>query len=239
VLVSILIPCRDEEEALPPLASELARLPQILGPEHFPEVVLIDDGSRDGTLARLFAAADALWIPVRVLALDAPSGIGPAIVEGARLAAGELVATMDADLAYPLEDLRRLVDLVAAGAGVATASPWTPGGRARIPLHRRLLSQAVSALYHLRFRSGPRLPHTLTCGFRVWRRELLLRCLPRERGFAATAEMLLRAAEAGASIAELASELRPRRHGRSKMKLWPTVARHLRLLLLRPGPPPP
>ena len=52
--------------------------------------------------------------------------------------------------------------------------------------------------------------HTFTCGFRAWRKDAFLGCLPREDGFAATAEMLLRALRSRRRVVEVPSTLRAR-----------------------------
>lgn len=232
MLVSLIIPCFNEREGLAPLLRELEKLPRILAPDHFPEVILVDDGSTDGTGRGLFALADALWFPVRVLSLDCNRGIGAAIREGASLAAGEVVATCDADLAYPLEDLRRLVDCIANGADVSTASPWTRGGgQSGLPFHRLALSRLASAMYRIRFGRGAGGLGTFTCGFRAYRASILETVLPVRPGFAATAEMLVRAVRNRLAIAEVPSALRVRTTGVSKMKIGRTLRGHLGLLL--------
>lgn len=235
MLVSVVIPCFNEREGLATLLAELMKLPQILAPDHFPEVILVNDGSTDDTERGLFALADALWFPVRVVSLDRNRGIGVAIREGASLAAGEVVATCDADLAYPLEDLRLLVDCIADGADVSTASPWTRGGsQSGLPLHRVVLSRLASGVYRLRFGRGARGVRTFTCGFRAYRAGVLEDVLPVRPGFAATAEMLVRAARKRLAIAEVPSELRVRTTGVSKMRLGRTLWGHLGLLLAGP-----
>lgn len=235
MLVTFLIPCHDEKDALPLLFDLLQDLPRIVGPGRFPEVLFVDDGSTDGTADLLQAIASRLWIPARVLALEPNRGIGAAIREGARLAAGAIVVTYDADRPYPIEDARGLVDAVAAGHDVATASPWHPaGGADGVGVHRTFLSKAVSLLYRLRLGGRARGLHTFTCGFRAYRTATLLAALPRADGFVSTAEILLRALANGARVTELPSRLRVRTEGRSKLKSLRTALAHVRLLLTVP-----
>jgi hypothetical protein len=78
---------------------------------------------------------------------------------------------------------------------------------------------------------------TFTCGFRAWRREAALRCLPASDGFPAAAEMLGRALLQGFKVVEHPSVLTTRKEGRSKMRTFRALLGHLgtlcRLLFLR------
>jgi dolichol-phosphate mannosyltransferase len=234
LLVSVVIPCHDEIDALPALFAALRELPRLLSPS-FPEVVLVDDGSTDGTVHALQDFASNVFFPCKVLGLSPCRGIGNAMREAAALVAGEVVVTYDADRPYPLEDALRLVGAVAAGADVATASPYVAGGGAGgVPAGRLALSRLASLLYRVRLGRGAAGIHTFTCGFRAWRKAAFLASLPAEDGFAATAEMLLRAIRAGRVAAEVPSTLRPREAGASKMRAVPVALRHLGLLLRGP-----
>ncbi len=239
MFVSVLIPCFNEIEALPALFEELRRLPAILAP-HFPDLVFVDDGSSDATIERLYEFAESVPFPCRVLGLSPNCGIGAAIREGGRLVAGEAIVTYDADRAYPLEDARRLLAAIESGADVATATPFGAGAAFEEDAPRRkFFSVAASLAYRLRTAFRNQGVRCFTCGFRAWRRETFLHCLPSRDGFPATAEMLLAALKRGARAVELPSRLRKREAGVSKMKLAETVAGHLGLLIGGPHPAPP
>ena len=104
--LSVIVPCLNEELNLPELTDRLLKVFERGG---FPgEVVLVDDGSTDGTAAvirRLEAGH-----PGAVLGVFHPQnrGIAAAWKSGAAAAHGKLVATIDADLQYQPEDLLRL-----------------------------------------------------------------------------------------------------------------------------------
>jgi glycosyltransferase involved in cell wall biosynthesis len=237
LLVSLVIPCHDEIESLPALFGELRRLPEIIHPS-YPEIVFIDDGSTDGTVTALQDFAASVFFSCRVLGLKPCQGIGNALREAAALVIGDVVVTYDADRPYPIEDARALVAAVARGADLATASPWAPGGSAEhVPFRRRVLSRAASFVHRLSVLGRTQGVHTFTCGFRAWRKEAFLASLPSEDGFAATAEMILRALRARLVVAELPSTLRPREAGKSKLRPLPVALRHLRLLMPRRGRP--
>jgi phenylacetate-CoA ligase len=104
--LSVIVPCLDEELNLPELTQRLIHTFDVGG--FVGEVVLVDDGSTDGT-ARVIKAMTAAH-PRRVVGVFHPKnlGIAEAWKSGARASSGKVVATIDADLQYQPEDLLRL-----------------------------------------------------------------------------------------------------------------------------------
>lgn len=105
------------------------------------EVVVADDGSPDATAERA-AAAGAV-----VVRLDANRGKGAAVRAGMLRATGRTIAFTDADLAYPPEQLRRLLESVEEGWDVAVGNRWHPDSEALA--RPSLLRQASSRLFNL------------------------------------------------------------------------------------------
>ncbi|MGH3110225.1 MAG: glycosyltransferase, partial [Gaiellaceae bacterium] len=95
---SVVIPLRDEEEVLPALASRLETALDGLGGTW--EVILVDDGSRDGTygLAVELHGRDPRF---KVVRLSRGFGHQIALSAGLDLARGHAVLTMDGDLQHP------------------------------------------------------------------------------------------------------------------------------------------
>jgi dolichol-phosphate mannosyltransferase len=125
VRLSVVIPTRNE-------AGNIAALRQALdnaleGIVY--EVVVVDDSNDLETrpILRTTAAADARW---RVLERGPAeqTGLGSAVVAGIAMARGAAVCVMDGDLQHPPEIVPRLLAAVEAGAGVAVASRYMPGG---------------------------------------------------------------------------------------------------------------
>jgi polyisoprenyl-phosphate glycosyltransferase len=104
--ISVVIPLRDEEEVLPLLAERLTGALDALGSSW--EVLLVDDGSRDGTygLAVELHGRDPRF---RVLRLSRTFGHQIALSAGLDLARGQAVITMDGDLQHPPEVVAELV----------------------------------------------------------------------------------------------------------------------------------
>ncbi|GMV08151.1 MAG: glycosyl transferase [Gemmatimonadota bacterium] len=105
--LSAVVPVYNSEGTLPALVDELARvLPDVA---HRWEVILVNDGSRDGSRAVLESLA-AGRPQVRVVDLARNFGQHAALLCGVRRATGELVVTLDDDLQHPPEEIPRLLE---------------------------------------------------------------------------------------------------------------------------------
>lgn len=157
-LVTVVIPARDEAGGLPGVltgvkaALEAARIQY--------EIVVVDDGSSDGTGEAARAAG------ARVLRNPFALGNGAAVKAGIRAARGDVVALMDADGQHDPADLPRL--LAALGEDWAMVVGARTGGFGA-GLHRGFANRVYAALAS--YVSGVRIPD-LTSGFRVVRRDV-------------------------------------------------------------------
>ncbi|MFI6519293.1 dolichyl-phosphate beta-glucosyltransferase [Spirillospora sp. NPDC050679] len=124
VELSVVIPVYDERERLPATLAAVRAALERSGSRW--EVLVCDDGSRDGTAALAHAAARR-DPRVRVLRSPVNRGKGHAVRRGVLASRGRLVLVTDADLATPLAELARL--RAALGQGYAAAI----GSRARLP----------------------------------------------------------------------------------------------------------
>ena len=219
---SIIVPFYNERESLPETLSRLGAV----AAESGWEVLFIDDGSTDGGAAYLKAAiADKPW--AHLITHEENLGLGAALKTGFAAAGGEIVCTTDSDCTYPPERLGELVEAVASGADIATASAWHPdaatgwGGRF-------FVSRSASWLHSLVL--GRRI-YTLTPLCRAYAAPVLRSLQPVSGGFGAGAELLIRASLAGYEIQEVPIELGVRRHDASRMSFFATVAEHLVLMV--------
>jgi len=156
------------------------------------------------------------------------SGVAAAILSGIRHAHTEIVCSIDCDCTY---DPHQLVDLIPAlepDVAMVTASPYHPSGRVlNVPRWRPFLSKNLSALYRRVCRHKL---WTYTSCFRVYRRSRVADLPVVEGGFLGITEMLGLLDRQGYKIVERPAVLEVRMLGRSKMKLFSTIAGHLRLL---------
>ncbi|MEZ6189062.1 MAG: glycosyltransferase family 2 protein [Planctomycetota bacterium] len=142
--LSLVVPAYDEAQRIEGTLEALARWRERAGPGRGAELVLVDDGSGDATLARLrgwaLGRAD-----VQILALP-HRGKGHAVRAGVLAARGARVAFVDADLATPLAELERLLRALER-ADVAIGSREGPGAvREHEPLYRHLLGRGFNRL---------------------------------------------------------------------------------------------
>ena len=118
MLLSLVIPVFDEEEALPCLFEAIRPVLDAMDCDH--EIIFIDDGSRDGT-REILATASKLDRRVKVLGFSRNFGHQAAITAGLDFASGDAVVVMDADLQDPPELLPEMVALYRQGFDVVSA----------------------------------------------------------------------------------------------------------------------
>jgi undecaprenyl-phosphate 4-deoxy-4-formamido-L-arabinose transferase len=113
---SVVVPVYNEEKNLPELLRRLTAVLDAAGNPY--ELVFVDDGSRDGSLAVLKEAAAARPDRVRVLELARNFGQHQAILAAFENVSGDVVVTLDADLQNPPEEIPKLLARVAEGYDV-------------------------------------------------------------------------------------------------------------------------
>ena len=131
-LLSILIPAYNEEEFLPVLLERVLAAPLPSGLEK--EVLVVDDGSADGTAKAALEAALRAPAQVRVLRHERNRGKGAAIRTALAEARGEFALIQDADLEYDPRDYPRLLEPLLEGRADAVY-----GTRFAVGLERRVL----------------------------------------------------------------------------------------------------
>ena len=112
-LISLVVPCYNEEEALPFLYAELCAVSASMSVASF-EFILVDDGSSDKTLDTLIALAKK-DSRVRYISFSRNFGKEAALLAGLRSSKGEYVAVLDADLQDPPSLLPSMYEAVTSG----------------------------------------------------------------------------------------------------------------------------
>ncbi len=165
--ISIIVPTYNEKDNVAPLVARIAKA--LSGQDY--EILLVDDNSTDGTIA----AAEALAprYPVRVLVRREEKGLATAVLHGLAHAEGQIIGVMDADLQHPPEVLPKLVEAIEAGADLAVASRYVPGGGCpQWGLVRRIISKVALNIAHLLLPSSRRVKDPMS-GFFMFRRDRL------------------------------------------------------------------
>ena len=183
-------------------------------------VLVVDDGSPDGT-GDLAESLKERW-PGRldVLHRTGPRGLGLAYIDGITRALksdADAIGQMDADLSHNPEHLPGLMGALADNDLVIGSRYLHGVSVVNWPLHRIALSAAANR--YIRAVTGLRVKDT-TSGYRVWRREALARIdVPNARGngYAFLTEMLYEAARLGLRIGEAPIVFVERQEGYSKV----------------------
>jgi dolichol-phosphate mannosyltransferase len=214
VSVLVIVPTYNERDNLPDL------VPAVLRHDGY-RMMIVDDGSPDGTGAVADDLARAWAGRVEVVHRTGIRGLGRSYVDGLQraLAAGapELICQMDADFSH---DPAYLPSLVAAAAShdLVIGSRYLHGTNIiNWPLHRIVLSRMANR--YVRAVTGLSV-RDCTSGFRCWRREALAR-IPLARvvseGYAFLVETLYEASRRGCRVGEVPIIFVERRVGQSKL----------------------
>lgn len=189
--------------------------------------ILVVDGSSDEETAVAATQGGA-----RVIRQRQP-GYGPAFREGIAAARGTYIVVIDADLSHDPAVMLRLWEH-RNEAGVVIASRYVPGGSTDMPLGRKILSQTLNALCHLVFSVPVR---DFSSAYRLYRREALATTDLRAKHFDVLEEVLVQLQAGRWKIREVPFEFKPRRRGRSNVRLltfgWSFLRTFLRLWRLR------
>ena len=214
--LSIVVPVKDEEANVGPLAEACRNGLGELYEQT--ELILVDDGSTDGSLARMkeLAAADPR---VRWLQFEANCGQSAALDAGFRTARGELVGMMDGDLQNDPADFPAMVELLDAGECDCVCGIRQ---KRHDSLVRRVSSRIGNGTRNWLTREKIR---DVGCSIRVFRRELLCG-LKMYRGMHRFLPTLLRLQ--GARIKEIPVRHHPRTRGKTKYGIRNRLLRGLR-----------
>src|SRR5262245_34945963 len=200
--LSVVIPAYNEAVRLPP---SLQRIVSHLADRIDYEILVVDDGSTDGTAA----AAEAVLAPLgprgRVLRNPENLGKGASVRRGMLAARGARVLFSDADLSAPIEELAKLDRALDDGAGVAIGSRALDRAliEQRQPFTRDLMGRVFNVVVQLCAVRGIR---DTQCGFKLFAGEVVGPIFARTRidRFGFDVEVLALAQRLGVPVAEVA-----------------------------------
>jgi len=138
VVISVIVPTYNEADSLPPLIERLGAAMS----GHTWELVVVDDGSPDGTaeVANRLSAQHPVWVVRRA----GKAGLASAVIAGFKEARGDILVVMDADLSHPPEIVPALVKAIDDGADLAVGSRYIAGGATMDwPIRRRVVSRVA------------------------------------------------------------------------------------------------
>jgi dolichol-phosphate mannosyltransferase len=227
MLLSVVIPARNEEGNI---GATIDALRERLRREGIPyEIVVVDDGSTDGTGAEVEARtrADA---GVRLVRNEGPNGFGRAVRLGLDAFAGEAVVIMMADGSDDPEDVVRYYAVLRDEAECALGSRFIAGSEVvDYPRFKLLINRLANFLVRLLFRLRY---NDTTNAFKGYRREVIQGCAPLiSPHFNLTVEIPLKAIVRGYSYKVVPIRWRNRKLGVSSLKLEEQGSRYLYIVL--------
>lgn len=207
--VSIVVPTYNERDNVKNLCHGIDNS---LTPGWDYEIIIVDDGSPDGTglVVKELCQADS-----RIKLIERPCklGLGSAVVAGFNIAVGDYLVMMDADMSHRPEDLPNLLDTL-SDCDIVVGSRYIPSGQVKNwPVWRRVVSIGASAIGRLIVGLDVR---DLTSGFGAFKRDHLIGLLPSlsPKGFKLLLEILGKSR--GATIKECPITFEDRKFGKSK-----------------------
>jgi glycosyltransferase involved in cell wall biosynthesis len=210
-MISVVLPCRNEEEGLSDVLDEIDDV--LTSYDH---EVIVSDSSSDASprIARQHG--------VRLVKHD-KNGYGRAIKEGVRAAKGDRILIADADYTYDFRDAPRLLE---------RDESFVIGKRAfdasNMSLTHRLGNLALSALSNFLFGSAIKDWH---CGMRVIDKDVFDSLNLHTDGMEFASEMIIKALRRDIKMSQVAINYRPRK-GESKLQTWNDGWKHLRFLVV-------
>jgi dolichol-phosphate mannosyltransferase len=226
-LLSVVIPARNEEGCIGATVEHLHVELRLQGIPH--EIVVVDDGSTDGTWSALEAACAR--VPVcRPVRNEGEHGFGRAITFGFSQAQGDAVVVMMADESDDCRDVVRYWQTLNEGWDAVFGSRFIRGGGViDYPRHKLLLNRLANLFLRVLFRVPL---NDFTNAFKAYRRTVIDGCRPYlSPHFNLTVELPLKTIVRGYSWTVIPITWRNRRSGESKLKIKEMGSRYLFITL--------
>lgn len=228
--LSIVIPAFNEQQRLPSTLTRITAYAAEAGWSAY-EILVVDDGSRDGTAAFVadLASRDAA---IRLLRNPGNRGKGYAVRHGMQAAQGNWRLFTDADLSTPIEEIDKLFAATAVGAQVAIGSRAL--NRSLIGVHQSGFRETAGKIFNSAMRAVLGLPlHDTQCGFKLFSAEAAVEVFARQQldRFGFDAEALFIAQLKGFKVVEV--PVRWNDVAGTKVSIWNGAGPFLDLLTIR------
>jgi len=221
-MLSVIVPTYNERENIVEL---IERVEAALNGSRF-EVIVVDDGSPDGT-ADAAEELNKIYGNVRVHRRPGKMGLASAIMDGINLARSDVVAAIDADLQHPPEFLPEMFSKIMEGYDLVIASRYVEGGGIEgWGLWRRLVSKGATWLAHLLLPETRRVKDVMS-GYFMLRKSVVKDVKLNSKGYKILLEILVKGKYS--SVTEVPYIFKPRVRGESKLK-FNEMLNYLRLL---------
>lgn len=210
--LGVVMPVYNEQATVPVIVRKVLSRPEV------GELILVDDGSADGTWSRL-RELEATDERVRIFRCEANRGKGAALRLGFEHAESEILVVQDADLEYDPEDYAKLLAPITSGMAevVYGSRYWGTGDRPRGRYWHTFGNQLLTRMSNLF--TGLRLSDMETC-YKMFHRSVLERIELRENRFGFEPEFTAKLARLKIPIVEVPVSYRGRGYGQGKKIGW-------------------
>jgi glycosyltransferase involved in cell wall biosynthesis len=210
--LSVIIPCYNEKDLLPELIALVKR-----APVKDKEIILVDDGSKDGTTEMIRAGLEKEVD--KVVYHGRNQGKGAAIRSGLAQAAGDMVIIQDADLEYDPDEYPKLIAPIVQGkADVVYGSRFSGEGPHRVHLFWHYVGNRLLTLLSNMF-SNLNLTDMETC-YKVFRTEILKSLQIEENGFGIEPEITVKVGKKRCRVYEVGISYYGRSYREGKKITW-------------------
>lgn len=210
--LSVIIPCYNEKDHLPELISLVKKAPL-----ENKEIILVDDGSTDGTTERI--KADLEKQVEKVVYHRRNQGKGAAIRSGLEHATGDMIIIQDADLEYDPNEYPKLIAPIVQGkADVVYGSRFSGEGPHRVHLFWHYMGNRVLTFFSNMF-SNLNLTDMETC-YKVFRAEIIRSIQIEENGFGIEPEITVKVGKKRCRVYEVGISYYGRSYSEGKKITW-------------------
>lgn len=231
--ISAFFPCYNDEATITSMVNAASKTIDQVGADG--ELIVVNDGSTDGSQEALEDLADSLP-SLRIVVHERNRGYGGALISGFAAATKQWVFYTDGDGQFDPTELALLVEHASEDVDVVQGYKIRRADNVARRVIGRVYHRFVSALFGLKIRD-------VDCDFRLIRRSLLERAPLAQTSGVICVEMVRRFQDAGARFVEVPVHHNPRRHGRSRFfrfgsvirSLWDLAALWVRMVLFREG----
>lgn len=198
--ISVLIPVYNEAKTI----LEIIKRVEAVGLAE--EIIVVDDGSSDGTAEILKQISGKEY---KIVFKEHNTGKGSAIKEGLKFVTGDIVIIQDADLEYNPKDYPTLIEPIISGkADIVYGSRWLNRKLKEIPLNiykfgRWFITVLTNILYGIKITDEP-------CGYKVFKTKIIKNISLECEGFEFCSEITVKAIRSGYKIYEVAISYSPR-----------------------------
>ena len=224
--LTIYIPLYNEEDGVENLYNKLKLVENKL--ENYTEytIVLVDDGSEDNTLQKLYEFFDN--DKFKIISHNKNLNLGGFLVTSLLDCESEYISFLDSDCSYSPELLVNMFQKIMEGYEVVNASPYHPEGNVlNVGRLRLFLSKSINYIYGLILNKNI---YTTSSICKIYKTEIAKNVKITRKNFVAITELFTKTLVLTDNIYEYPCELKPREYGKSKMNVFSNIFDHIKYL---------